>query len=94
MSNSAATATILPITLTVFTTTALNLNPKLAMFIVALPSAFAFMFIIGTPGSAMVYDTGLLSTRDFLKPGFILNLIGIAMFMTLGLFWWKILGLW
>jgi DASS family divalent anion:Na+ symporter len=42
----------------------------------------------------MVYDTGFVSTRDFLKPGFVLNLIGIGLFMTLGLGWWKILGLW
>lgn len=92
MSNAAATGTILPIALTVFLS--MGLSAKMGMYVVALPSAFAFMFIIGTPGSAMVYDTGLLSARDFLKPGFILNLIGIAIFMTLGLFWWKILGLW
>ncbi len=94
MSNSAATGTILPITLTIFTASALNLSPQLSMFVVALPSAFAFMFIIGTPGSAMVYDTGLLRTNDFLKPGLTLNLIGIGVFMTLGLSWWKIIGLW
>jgi len=94
MSNSAATGTILPITLTIFTASALNLDPKLAMFVVALPSAFAFMFIIGTPGSAMVYDTDLIRAKDFLKPGLTLNLIGIAVFMTIGLGWWKIIGLW
>jgi len=94
MSNSAATGTILPIALTIFTASALNLSPKLGMFVVALPSAFAFMFIIGTPGSAMVYDTDLLRTKDFLKPGLTLNLIGITVFMTIGLGWWKIIGLW
>ncbi|MEF8848000.1 MAG: DASS family sodium-coupled anion symporter [Candidatus Thermoplasmatota archaeon] len=92
MSNSAATGAILPITLTVFA--AVGLSQRVGMYVVALPSAFAFMFIIGTPGSAMVYDTGLLRTRDFLKPGLILNFIGIAMFMSLGLIWWKFLGLW
>jgi sodium-dependent dicarboxylate transporter 2/3/5 len=92
MSNSAATGTILPITLTILSAAALS--PQLAMFVVALPSAFAFMFIIGTPGSAMVYDTGLLRTRDFLKPGLSLNLIGIGIFMTVGLGWWKLIGLW
>ncbi len=94
MSNSAATGTILPIVLTLFSASSLGLDPQLAMFVVALPSAFAFMFIIGTPGSAMVYDTGLLRTRDFLKPGLTLNLIGICVFMTVGLGWWKIIGLW
>ncbi len=92
MSNAAATGTILPIVLTVFLS--IGLSAKMGMYVVALPSAFAFMFIIGTPGSAMVYDTGLLSTRDFLKPGLALNLIGIGLFMTIGLGWWKILGLW
>lgn len=92
MSNSAATATILPITLTIFTS--LGLSAKTGMYVVALPSAFALMFIIGTPGSAMVYDTGFLKVKDFLKPGLTLNLIGIAIFMTLGLGWWKIIGLW
>ena len=92
MSNSAATATILPITLTIFTS--LGLSAKTGMYVVALPSAFALMFIIGTPGSAMVYDTGFLRVKDFLKPGLTLNLIGIAIFMTLGLGWWKMIGLW
>ncbi len=92
MSNAAATGTVLPIALTVFLS--MGLSAKMGMYVVALPSAFAFMFIIGTPGSAMVYDTGILNARDFLKPGLILNLIGIILFMTLGLGWWKILGLW
>jgi sodium-dependent dicarboxylate transporter 2/3/5 len=92
MSNAAATGTILPIVLTVFIS--VGLSAEMGMYVVALPSAFAFMFIIGTPGSAMVYDTGFVSTRDFLKPGLILNLIGIVIFMTIGLGWWKILGLW
>lgn len=92
MSNSAATGTILPITLTVFTS--LGLSAKTGMYVVALPSAFALMFIIGTPGSAMVYDTGFLRIKDFIKPGLTLNLIGITIFMTVGLGWWKIIGLW
>ncbi|MBS3777769.1 MAG: anion permease, partial [Candidatus Thermoplasmatota archaeon] len=92
MSNSAATGTILPITLTIFTS--LGLSAKTGMYVVALPSAFALMFIIGTPGSAMVYDTGFLKVRDFLKPGLTLNLIGITIFMTIGLEWWKLIGLW
>lgn len=92
MSNSAATGTILPITLTIFTS--LGLSAKTGMYVVALPSAFALMFIIGTPGSAMVYDTGFLKVRDFLKPGLTLNLIGITIFMTIGLEWWRLIGLW
>jgi len=92
MSNSAATGTILPITLTVFTS--IGLSAKTGMYVVALPSAFALMFIIGTPGSAMVYDTGFLRIKDFIKPGLTLNLIGITIFMTIGLGWWKIIGLW
>ncbi|MDG6219794.1 MAG: DASS family sodium-coupled anion symporter [Candidatus Thermoplasmatota archaeon] len=92
MSNSAATGTLLPITLTIFT--GLGFSAVTGMYVVALPSAFALMFIIGTPGSAMVYDTGFLKIKDFVKPGLTLNILGIIIFMTLGLGWWKIIGLW
>lgn len=92
MSNAAATATILPLTLSIFV--GIGLSPLMGMYIVALPSAFAFMFIIGTPGSAMVYDTGLVPAKTFVKPGILLNIVGIVLFMTVGLGWWKLLGLW
>ncbi len=92
MSNSAATAVILPLAISILMT--IGFAPVMGMYVVALPSALAFMFIIGTPASAMVYDTGQVTVKDFFKPGLALILIGIGLFMTVGLGWWKLIGLW
>lgn len=92
MSNSATTAVILPIALSVMI--GIGFPAVVPVFLVALPSAFAFMFVVGTPSAALVYSTGHLDQTDFLIPGFILNVIGLASFLTIGLGWWKILGYW
>ncbi len=92
MSNSATTAVILPIALAAMT--GMAFPEVLPVFLVALPSAFAFMFVVGTPSAALVYSTGHLDQIDFLKPGFILNVLGLAIFLTVGLGWWKLLGYW
>ncbi|MBS3816790.1 MAG: DASS family sodium-coupled anion symporter [Candidatus Thermoplasmatota archaeon] len=92
MSNAATTGVILPIALSAML--ALGFPSVLPVFLVALPSAFAFMFVVGTPSAALVYSTGHLDQKDFLVPGFILNVIGLAIFLTLGLGWWKLLGYW
>ncbi|MFW6376249.1 MAG: SLC13 family permease [Thermoplasmatota archaeon] len=92
MSNSATTAVILPIALSVMI--GIGFPAVVPVFLVALPSAFAFMFVVGTPSAALVYSTGRLDQTDFLIPGFILNVIGLISFLTIGLGWWKILGYW
>lgn len=92
ISNAATTAVILPIAISVLL--AVGFSSVIGMYMVGMSSAFAFMFIVGTPGAALVYATGYLKLKDFLKPGLVLNIIGIIAFMTLGLAWWKFIGLW
>ncbi|MFP3872129.1 MAG: SLC13 family permease [Candidatus Natronoplasma sp.] len=92
MSNAATTGVILPIALSAML--AMDFADVLPVFLVALPSAFAFMFVVGTPSAALVYSTGHLEQKDFLVPGFILNVIGLVIFLTIGLGWWKLLGYW
>jgi len=93
MSNAATTGVVLPIALA-----AMMEMPAfpdiLPVYLVALPSAFAFMFIVGTPSAALVYSTGHLDQKDFLVSGLILNIIGLAIFLTIGLGWWRLLGYW
>ncbi len=92
MSNAATTGVILPMALS--SMIALGFPDVLPVFLVALPSAFAFMFVVGTPSAALVYSTGHLEQKDFLIPGLILNIIGLATFLTIGLGWWRLLGYW
>jgi len=92
MSNAATTGVVLPIALSAMLV--MGFPDILPVFLVALPSAFAFMFIVGTPSAALVYSTGHLDQKDFLISGLILNIIGLAIFLTIGLGWWRLLGYW
>ncbi|MFW5945589.1 MAG: SLC13 family permease [Candidatus Natronoplasma sp.] len=92
MSNAATTGVVLPIALSAMLE--MGFSDILPVYLVALPSAFAFMFIVGTPSAALVYSTGHLDQKDFLVSGLILNIIGLAIFLTIGLGWWWLLGYW
>jgi len=92
MSNAATTGVVLPIALSAMLV--MDFPDILPVYLVALPSAFAFMFIVGTPSAALVYSTGHLDQKDFLISGLVLNIIGLAIFLTIGLGWWKLLGYW
>jgi solute carrier family 13 (sodium-dependent dicarboxylate transporter), member 2/3/5 len=92
MSNAAVTAIILPIALS--SMVELGFSPIVPMYTVALASGFAFMLPIGTPSAMLVYATGNLEVKDFIKAGFILNVLGIVVFLTVGLVWWRFLGYW
>ncbi len=92
MSSSATTGVVLPIALSAMIF--LGYSDTLPVFLVAFPSAFAFMLVVGRPSSALVYSTGYLDQKDFLLPGLILVLIGLAVFLTIGLGWWRLLGYW
>lgn len=92
MSNAAVTAIILPIALS--SMGELGFSPIVPTYTVAMASGFAFMLPIGTPSAMLVYATGNLEVKDFIKPGFILNILGIVVFLTVGLAWWRFLGYW
>ncbi len=92
MSNAATTAVILPMALVAMV--ALGFSAVVPVYTIAMVSAFAFMFPVGTPGAAMVYNTGYVDIKEFVRAGLILNLVGIAIFLTIGLGWWRFLGLW
>jgi solute carrier family 13 (sodium-dependent dicarboxylate transporter), member 2/3/5 len=92
MSNASVTAIILPLALS--TMGDLGLPPIVPMYTIAMASGFAFLLPVGTPSAMLVYATGNLDAKDFIKPGFILNVLGIIVFLTVGLAWWRILGYW
>ena len=91
MSNAAATSVILPIALPVMENA--GIAPIIAMYCVALNASLAFMLPIATPCSAMAYSTKYITVRDLLKTGIWLNIIAFIVFMTVGVGYWKLIGL-
>ncbi len=58
----------------------------------ACSSSFAYLLIIGTPPNAIVYSSGYLEAKDFLRVGFICFLIAFVLLILMSLFYWPLLG--
>lgn len=55
-------------------------SPLFIMMAVALSSSLAFMLPSGTPPNALVFGTDYLETKDMVKAGLVVKLIGIVLF--------------
>lgn len=96
MSNSAATAVVLPIALATILTlgTAGQYTGEFVAYLIAMGSAMVFMLPIGTPSAAIVYSSGYVEVKDLVKAGAVLSVLSILAFITFGMGWWKIIGIW
>ncbi len=95
MSNSAATAVILPIAITTIVGLgAGEYSGELVSYLIAMGSAMVFLLPIGTPSAAIVYSSGYVDVKDLIKAGTILTAVCTVAFLTFGLGWWKLIGIW
>jgi di/tricarboxylate transporter len=58
----------------------------------AIASSLAYCLIIGTPPNAIVYASGYLSQRDYLRVGLILFVTNLGALMLLSAFYWRWMG--
>lgn len=58
----------------------------------AIASSLAYCLIIGTPPNAIVYASGYLGQRDFLRAGLILFFTNLGVLMLMAAFYWRWLG--
>ncbi len=80
-SNTATTQMILPIMATLAVT--IGVHPMFLMIPVTISCSCAFMMPVATPPNAIVFGTGHLRVADMARVGLILNLIGVAVVVTL-----------
>lgn len=59
----------------------------------AIASSFAFMMIIGTPSNAIVYASGYLEARDFIRAGLWMTVASLLVLMAAAAYWWPRLGI-
>ena len=90
MSNGAAVAVLGPITLKL--AVAAGESPIVIGFITAISSAFAYLTVIGTPASTIVYASGYLKTTDFLIVGFRMAIASTLVLLIAALVYWPFLG--
>jgi len=93
MADGPAAASVGPITLNMAAVTNPNtvLVPYMGL-ITACASSFAYLLVIGTPPNAIVYASGFLEPKDFLRIGIPCFILAFAVLMLLSLFYWPLLG--
>jgi sodium-dependent dicarboxylate transporter 2/3/5 len=84
VSNTAVASIMIP--LMAITSVSMGINPMLLMIPVALASSLGFMLPVGTPPNTIAYGYGYISTREMMRAGLALNIIGcilVMLFMVL-----------
>ena len=93
MADGPAAAAVGPITLSMAGLQApgTTLIPYMGL-ITSCASSFAYLLIIGTPPNAIVYASGLLEAKDFLRVGIPCLIVSFALVMFMALVYWPLLG--
>jgi sodium-dependent dicarboxylate transporter 2/3/5 len=76
-SNTAVASVLVPIAYTFAKGT--NLDPSALSAVVAISSSSAFMLPVATPPNMLVYSFGLVSLRDLLTFGLIMNILALIL---------------
>lgn len=81
ISNTATAALLLPISASL--ALSMEINPLLLMAPIAVAASYGFIMPVGTPPNAIVYSTGLVSSRAMARAGLPLDFISIILVTTL-----------
>lgn len=89
-SNTASAAMLIPLSIPL--ARLVGVDPTVMVLVVALASSIDFAVVIGTPPTMMAYATGLYSTREIFRLGFVLDLLGLVALVTAVVGLWHLLG--
>ena len=91
ISNVAAVAVMLPVAFGF--AEALNINPIIVVYAVAVPAGLAYCLPISTPPLAIAFSSGYIRISDALKSGGLLILFSLLIFWVGIRFYWPLIGL-
>lgn len=92
MSNTAAVATMLPISMSIASRA--GMSPVIAAMATAVAGGAAFVFVVATPGMAISYSSGYLTQRHMAKAGILAGMASILIIFLVAIFYWDmVLGL-
>jgi sodium-dependent dicarboxylate transporter 2/3/5 len=86
-SNTALISIMLPILYSVAQQT--SLDPVLFMMVATICASYAFMLPIATAPNAIAMSSGVVDIKTMAKYGFILNIVGISVIVTVAILFWK-----
>lgn len=92
ISNSAAANLLVPLGLSLAASPAVDVDPLVVGFFIAVGSSLAMALPISTPTNAVAYSTGAIATKDMAVVGALIGVIGLLIFL-LAPFVWSAVGL-
>jgi len=92
MSDGAAASVLAPITLNVAILA--DMDPRIMALVTAIPCAFAYVTIFGTPPNTIAYSSGYFDSKQLLKGGIILQICAMVFIFILAKYYWTWLGIW
>ena len=92
MSAGATVAVIGPVMLSM--AEASGTNPLVIGIVLAISTSAAFWLVIGTPASSIVYSSGLLESKDFIRGGTLAWPVALIAIVVMVIFYWiPVLGI-
>ncbi|MCF7824874.1 MAG: DASS family sodium-coupled anion symporter [Candidatus Marinimicrobia bacterium] len=85
LSSSATVAVVGPIVLD------LGGDPILIGFMTAIASAFGYFTAVAAPACTIIYSSGLVKSKDFLRAGWKMGVLSVVSLLLLSLIWWPML---
>lgn len=89
-SNTATAAMLVPLAIPL--SGIVGVDPVLLVVVVAIASSVDFALVIGTPPTMLAYATRLFTTREIFRTGIALDVLGIAVLVTLVVWVWSQAG--
>jgi len=93
ISNSASANLLVPIGLALTTAGAIDLDPLIVGFVIAIGASLAMALPISTPPNAIAYSSGLVKTGDMARAGLIIGVVGLILFLFVSPAIWSVLGI-
>lgn len=92
-SATALAAAMIPIVIAVLTSVATpGINMIGMTMVLQFVVSFGFILVVNAPQNMVAYGTETFSARDFVRTGFVLTIIALALVMLLGATYWRWLG--
>ncbi len=91
MSNAAALAVVLPLAFTLANQS--GASPVALVLAVSFGAGLDFMFPMSTAPNTIIFASGYLQTKDFLKAGLLMTVASILILLAVIKWWWPLIGL-
>ena len=92
MSNSASANLLVPLGISLTMSSAIDLDPLVVGFMIAVAASLAMALPISTPTNAVAYSSGLIKTGDMAKTGILIGVIGLMLYLVVAPALWSIMG--